>query len=162
MPDVTAALSKSDVLWIELTDRTWPAWHVWVDDTAYVVCGTGEQPLPDLPAEVTLIVRAKDTRARVAGIPAAVHRVLPDTPEWQIAADALAPARLNPVPGDQAQRWADQATVWALRPDLAAADTSAAPDQGSGTREPVPTPATTDSWHPAHRPTRRMRRKATG
>ena len=157
MADVTAALSKSGLLWIELPDRTWPVWHVWVEDTAYVVSGHGEQPLPHLPDEVTLIVRAKDTRARVARIPAQVHRVMPDSHEWQVATDALVPSRLNPEPGDQPERWGVEATVWALRPDLDAADTSVTPDEPSGAREPVPTPATTDTWLPQHRPKRQRR-----
>lgn len=155
--DVIAALSKSGMLWIQLPDRTWPAWHVYVEQTCYVVTGPGEQPLPDLPDEVHLIVRAKDTRDRVASIPARARRVPPDADDWQVATSALAKARLNAPGVDLAQRWASEGTVWALLPDLEAADT--APPTRSGAAPPVTSPATTDTWRPTHLPARPTRRK---
>ena len=60
------AMSKSGLLWIDVAeDRTWPAWHVWDETTAFVVSGPGEQPLPWLPKEVNLILRSKDTGGRI-------------------------------------------------------------------------------------------------
>ncbi len=155
--DVLAALSKSGMLWIRLPDRTWPAWHVFVEGICYVVTGPGEQPLPDLPGDVELVVRAKDTRDRVASIPARARRLRPDAEAWDTATAALAKARLNATEGDVVQRWAQEGIVWALEPDLDAADT--APPTQSGAAPPLSTPATTDTWRPTHRPARPTRRK---
>lgn len=161
-PDLAPVLRTSGMLWIQPPEeRAWPAWHVCVEDTCYVVTGPGEQPLPDLPEQVTLILRTKDSQAeigaQVAQVPARTHRVDPEDAEWQTATDALAPARLNVPEAGLARRWADSATVWALVPDLEAART--APDEASGAAPPPATPATTDTWRPAHRPARPLRRR---
>ena len=69
MTDLSALLSeagkKSGILWIDIPgDRAWPAWHVWLDGTAFVVTGPGEQSLPAIPADITLTFRSKGTGGR--------------------------------------------------------------------------------------------------
>ncbi len=60
--------------------RAWPAWHVWLDGAAYVVSGPGEQPLPPLDGEVELILRSKDTWARLVTVRATASTVSPARP----------------------------------------------------------------------------------
>ena len=65
------AATKSGLLWVDVPgDRAWPAWHVWVDGTAYVVSGPGEQVLPELPESVVLVLRSKDTGGRLLRVAA--------------------------------------------------------------------------------------------
>ncbi|KNX36521.1 hypothetical protein [Luteipulveratus halotolerans] len=143
---VGEALSKSAMLWIRTPERTWPVWHAHSEGRAYVVCGPGEQSLPDpLPEVVELVLRAKDSRARLLTVPAMTHRVRPESPEWEPAATALQSARLNsPVAHhDLPQHWAEHARVLALVPDTAQAEVGAAGEEGSGAAPPPPSGATT-------------------
>ncbi|HEX5969819.1 MAG TPA: hypothetical protein VFY88_15175, partial [Intrasporangium sp.] len=105
------AMSKSGLLWIDVAeDRTWPAWHVWDDTTAFVVSGPGEQPLPWLPKEVNLILRSKDTGGRILTTRAHAVVLEPGSPEWVHAAELLRAARLNAV-DDSVTRWARECTI---------------------------------------------------
>ncbi len=77
------AANKSGLLWIDVPgDRAWPAWHVWADDTAYVVSGPGEQSLPWLPDQVTIILRSKDTGGRLLAVRATVTTIEPQDEAW--------------------------------------------------------------------------------
>lgn len=131
---VHEALSKSSVLWVGATpDEAVAAWFAYHDEQVLLVTGPGEQPLPFLGDEASIVLRGKDSRARLAALPCAV-RVLPvDDPAWPDAAAALAAERLNAdvLPAELPQRWADTGvTVLALAPDLERADVTVADTTG--------------------------------
>ncbi len=144
------AMSKSGLLWIEIPDgRTWPAWHVWTGDTAYVVSGPGEQTLPWLPPEVRLILRSKDTGGRLLTVRAHAQVLEPGAPAWTAAADELRTGRLNAV-DDCLTRWADACTVTALRPFGAPVELPGSYAADDLRHPPVPSRATTARWRPWH------------
>jgi hypothetical protein len=154
--DLSALLSeagkKSGLLWIDIPgDRAWPAWHVWLDDTAYVVTGPGEQSLPVLPADLALTFRSKSTGGRLVTVPARSVVVKPDDEHWEAATTALKASRLNAPAGDIIARWAnDGVTVYALTPQGEALQGPGSYSQQSGAAQPAPTPATTRTWSPWH------------
>jgi hypothetical protein len=153
--DLSALLSeagkKSGMLWIDVPgDRAWPAWHVWLDGTAYVVSGPGEQSLPWLPAELALTFRSKSTGGRLVTVPAAARIVKPDDETWDAATTALKASRLNAPAGDIIARWANDNTVYALTPHGEALEGPGSYSQESGITQPAPTPATTRTWTPFH------------
>lgn len=155
MTDLSALLSeaakKSGLLWIDVPgDRSWPAWHVWLDGTAYVVSGPGEQPLPALPAEVTVTFRSKDTGGRLVTVPAHATVVTADDPRWEDVSTALKASRLNAPAGDTVARWASEAIVYALAPHGEALDGPGSYSQESQAAQPAKTPATTLTWRPWH------------
>ncbi len=148
---VDRAARTSGLLWIEVPgDRSWPAWHAWLDGTAYVISGPGEQELPDLPGEVVLTLRSKTTLGRLIRMPARTFRVQPTDAQWEPVTAALQAGRLNAPPGDTVARWAEQNTVTALVPDGEPLEQPGSFDDASGAAPPVPSPATTDTWHPRH------------
>jgi hypothetical protein len=154
---VAEAAAKSDLLWVRPVPapgrpaRSWPAWHVWTGDAAYVVSGPGEQPLPPLEGEVDVILRSKDTWARLVTVRAVAATVRPDDAAWAEAAGALKAKRLNaPDPDRLLERWAAANTVTRLTPTGPVLEGPDAYDLGSGAAPPPPTPATTASWAPWH------------
>lgn len=157
---VAEAASKSKILWIDVPgDRTWPAWHVWVEGTAYVVSGPGEQPLPELPDEVVVTFRSKDSGGRLLRLRARTERLGPEDQRWEPATAALRAGRLNAPGPDVVQRWADECAVTALVPGELL-QLPGRYDDRSGAAPPLPTPATTVTWQPWHargRPRRRRR-----
>lgn len=129
---VEEVLSKSSVLWVRTPEATWPVWFVADGGTAYVVSGTGEQTLPPLPEQVTLLLRSKESRARVLELPATARRVTPaQEQEWATATGLLSAGRLNAdvLPSELPALWAERSLVQALvpQPDPAAAE-HGAPD----------------------------------
>ena len=155
---VSEAMTKSGLFWIEVPgDRAWPVWHAWLDGTAYVVNGPGEQHLPWLPEEVTLLLRSKDTGGRLLRVRARA-RVLDDREEpWRVAVEALKTSRLNAT-GDIVERWRAQCAVTALTPFGNLVEGPGTYGDGSGAAPPPPTRATTARWRPWHwrgRPPRR-------
>jgi hypothetical protein len=148
---LSAAAKKSGLLWIDVPgDRAWPAWHVWLDGTAYVVTGPGEQSLPVLPAELAVTFRSKDTGGRLVTVPAQASVVRPDDPRWEDATTALKASRLNSPAGDIVARWATEATVYALTPHGDPLEGPGSYSQESRAAQPAQTPATTSTWHPWH------------
>ncbi|WP_235530657.1 hypothetical protein [Phycicoccus sp. Root563] len=152
------AASKSGLMWVQPPgDRAWPFWHAWAEDTVYVVSGPGEQTLPWLPEEVTLVARSKDTGGRLLTVSASVREIRPDEERWAVATDALKAGRLNAA-ADALERWARECTVRALTPYGAPLEAPGSYDTGSGAA-PVPvSEATTSTWRPWHwrgRPRRR-------
>jgi hypothetical protein len=148
---LSAVGKKTGLLWIDIPgDRAWPAWHAWLDDTAYVVTGPGEQSLPVLPAEVTVTFRSKDTGGLLVKVAAHATVIKPGHPGWDEATEALKSSRLNSPAGDIVARWATGATVYALAPHGDAIEGPGSYSQESGAAPPAPTPATTRSWHPWH------------
>lgn len=155
MTDLSSILAeagkKSGLLWIDVPgDRAWPAWHVWLDGTGYVVTGPGEQHLPPLPADVAVTFRSKDTRALLVTVPARATVVTPQDEQWEAATEALKASRLNSPAGDTVARWASEATVYALTPHGDALQGPGNYSQESGAAQPASTPATTLTWRPWH------------
>jgi len=152
------AMSKSGLLWIDVAeDRTWPAWHVWDETTAFVVSGPGEQPLPWLPEQVNLVLRSKDTGGRLLTVQATVQEIGPDDEGWGAATEALRAGRLN-ASVDAVERWARECTVRALRPFGTPVEGPGSYPTTSGAAPPPPSEATTATWRPWHwrgRPRRR-------
>ncbi len=147
---VAEAMTKSGLLWIDVADdRTWPAWHVWSDGRAYVVSGPGEQPLPWLPPEVTVILRSKDTGGRLVATRARTRVLEPGTDDWEAAAALLRPARLNAV-DDSVSRWAAACTVTELLPHGEPLESPGAYAADDRRAVPARTAATTTSWRPWH------------
>jgi hypothetical protein len=123
------------------------------------VSGPGEQHLPELPAQVELTFRSKDTGGRLVRATARAERLTPDDERWEAATTALRAGRLNAPAGDTVERWARENVVTALVP-LTLLEEPGRYDDRSGAAPPVPSPATTDSWTPWHargRPRRRRR-----
>jgi hypothetical protein len=148
---ISEAGKKSGLLWINVPgDRAWPAWHVWLDDTAYVLTGPGEQSLPDLPAEVSVTFRSKSTGGLLVTMPARASVVKPGDERWEAAAEALKASRLNAPAGDTIARWASEATVYALTPHGESVQGPDSYSQESAVAQVATTPATTRTWHPWH------------
>lgn len=148
MSEVTAALAKSKVAWLLVPpDVTVPCWYAATGETAYVVGGDGEQPLPELPTELRIILRDKETRRAIGPVPARARRVEPGSEDWEAATTALLGARQsNPVEGLR-ERWAAHCAVWSLdlsMPSEPVSDPSqqpqaAADESGSGSHaDPAP------------------------
>lgn len=118
-------------------------WHVWHDGAVTIVAGGAEQPLPlwAVPGRVVEIaIRSKDKGGQLISFLSQVELVVPGTPEWGAAAEALHAERLNLAEGDKyQQRWAAESAILRMRPLGGAV----APDGGSGAARPLPTPATT-------------------
>ncbi len=163
---VKEAGTKSGLLWVRpAPGRAWPAWHVWLDGAAYVVSGPGEQELPPLAGPVDLVLRSKDTGARLLTLRATATTVTPDDPDWEPVTTALKADRLNaPDPEHLVERWAGSNTVTRLAPTGGVVEAPEAYDASSGAAAPPPTPATTSGWAPWHlrgrRTTRRQARQA--
>ncbi|MEP7368065.1 MAG: hypothetical protein ABI662_00330 [Dermatophilaceae bacterium] len=155
MTDLSSLLSavgkKTGLLWIDVPgDRTWPAWHAWLEDTAYVVTGPGEQTLPALPAEVIVTFRSKDTGGLLVKVPAHATVIKPDDERWEEASGALKASRLNSPAGDIIARWASEATIYALTPHGDAIEGPGSYSQDSHAATPAITAATTLTWRPWH------------
>jgi hypothetical protein len=160
---VAQAATKSDLLWVRPTsgERAWPAWHVWYDGAAYVVSGPGEQDLPALTGDVEVILRSKDTLARLVTVRGTATTVAPQDPGWAAAAAALKAKRLNaPDPEHLLDRWAVTATITRLTLDGGLVERPGRYDDRSGAAAPAPTEATTVSWAPWHLRGRRSTRRA--
>ena len=152
------AASKAGVLWIEVPDGgTHAVWFVWHDDedprsagpAIYVVSGTGEQTLPALPDEVTVILRSKDTGARLLRLRATTRVIDPATPEWLAAAEVLQAKRLNAT-GDVLARWREGATSQVLAPHGIPDEAPGAYAAESGRVTVSPSRGTTAKWRPWH------------
>jgi hypothetical protein len=142
---------KSGMLWIDIPgDRARPAWHVWLDGTAYVVTGPGEQSLPVLPMDLAVTFRGKASGGRLVTVRARAAAVTPEDERWEAATTALKASRLNAPAGDIIARWASEATVYALTPHGDALQGPGSYSQLSGAAPPAPTPATTRTWYPWH------------
>jgi hypothetical protein len=158
---VNEAGSKSSLLWVRpAPGRAWPAWYVWRDGSAYVVSGPGEQQLPPLAGPVDLILRSKDTWARLLTLRAEATTIAPDDPAWAELAGALKTERLNaPDPNHLLDRWAAANTITRITPVGGVLESPGGYDEGSGAAPPAPTEATTVSWAPWHVGGRRSTRR---
>ncbi|MFW5468739.1 hypothetical protein ACOCJ4_01695 [Knoellia sp. CPCC 206435] len=152
------AASKSGVMWVEVPDAgTHAVWFVWHDDedprgagpAAYVVSGPGEQRLPFLPPEVTVILRSKDTGGRLLRLRARVHELEPASPEWEAAAEVLRADRLNAT-GDVLARWREGAVIHVIAPHGRPDEAPGAYAAESGRVTVSPARGTTARWRPWH------------
>lgn len=127
-----------------------PCWYAGAGDTAYVVGGDGEQPLPPLPPELRIILRDKETQRAIGPVSARATRIEPDSPAWDEATTALLAARQNNPPGGLREHWAEHCTVWSIEvtprssPLPPGSDPSPTPEQGpaaghAGPAQPEPT-----------------------
>ena len=144
------AAAKSDIMWVDVPgERSFPVWYAWVADRFYVVSGQGEQLLPPLPEVVHLILRSKDTSARLITVTATAHLLQPHTPSWETAVAALAAERLNAT-DDVRARWAGSGTVHVLHPYGPPVEAPGSHSDDSGRAPLTPAPATTVGWRPWH------------
>ena len=152
------AATKSGVLWIEVPDGgTHAVWFVWHDDedprgpgpAVYVVSGAGEQTLPPLPDEVTVILRSKDTGARLLRLKATARALDPTGPEWDGPAEVLRANRLNAT-GDVLARWRESATIHVLEPRGIPDEAPGAYAAESGRVTVSPARGATARWRPWH------------
>lgn len=112
---MTTALAKSKVAWLLVPpDLTVPCWYAASGETAYVVGGDGEQTLPELPGELRIILRDKETRRAIGPVPARARRVTPDSDDWEPVTSALLGARQNNPPEGLREHWAGHCAVWAI------------------------------------------------
>lgn len=159
------AASKSGLVWLRPAGqpRAWPAWHVWHEGAVHVVSGPGEQQLPPLVGPVDVLIRSKDSGARLLTVPATATTLRPDDEAWQSAAAALAASRLNSAtaPADLPDQWRSSALITRLAVDRPALEGPGRYDDHSGAAPPPPTTATTSTWRPWHLRGRKRRRPRT-
>jgi hypothetical protein len=159
-PDVVGALvaeaaSKGGMLWVRPRggSRAWGVWHAWHEGAVLVVSGPGEQELPELDGDVDLILRSKDTGARLVTVAAVAEVLGLQSDDWADAAEALAPGRLNSaaLPADLPEHWRTTgARITRIRPTSQASEQPGSYDDASGAAAPAPTSATTSTWRPFH------------
>jgi hypothetical protein len=164
-PLVVEATKKSALIWVSVPGQPLPvaAWHVWRDDSAYLVTGPGEQEVPGLADSPScdVTVRSTDKGCRVVTWRATVSRVEPGSPEWADAVPGLLTARLNlPDAADAEQRWADTAAVVRLSPTGDMPEAGHTLPTGSLAAPPAPSPARTPTPMPFTLGRRRSRRPA--
>lgn len=157
------AATKSDLVWLRPADqsRAWPAWHVWHAGAVHVVSGGGEQRLPDLAGRVDVLVRSKQTSARLLTVPTTARRLEPDDEAWSAAAAALAASRLNSTcpAAELVVLWRSTTRMYRFDACGPALERPGLYDDASGSAAPAATAATTSSWRPWHLRGRRRRPK---
>jgi hypothetical protein len=177
---IAEATKRAGLIWIviEGQDRPCPAWHVWRAEAgpespgaAYVVTGTGEQPLPGLADadRVTVIVAGGQASGGRVAWTAAVTRVEPGSGEWDEVIGQLVAGRLNAVLAEgetsPAQRWAASGAVFRLAPlDAAPADTApadTAPVDAEAPNSRTVLPAAPPAVHPRRRLAGHRQRRQT-
>jgi len=152
-PLVAEATKKSGLLWIAIRGqpRRFAVWHVWRDDSAYIVTGPGEQPAPALAeaAICDVTVRSTDKGGRIVTWRAVVSRVEPDSDAWKEVVPALLAGRLNLTgASDAEQRWAAECHVLRLAPTGELVEAGDTLPTGSLAAPPPPSPARTTSRIP--------------
>lgn len=150
VPPLVAELTrKAATVWVAAGGGpALAAWQVWHEGASYVLCGGGEQELPDLArtavtgGEALVTVRAGGDRA--VSFTSSVERIQPDSSGWAALEPMLVKARLNAPDGTAAPlRWAAAATLCRLRPTGAMPEAPGRLPDGSLAQPPRPTPATT-------------------
>lgn len=162
---VAEAAQKSGLLWVRPSGgRDRAAWHVWVDGRAYVVGGGEEQDLPELSGPVTVVLRSKETRARLVRLTATAERVHPGDPDWGPATEALKGARLNAADtATLVDRWAVSSVVTRLTPVGPLLEGPGRYDVASGSATPAGSSGRSSArlpWHLGGRLRRAERRAA--
>lgn len=126
---IRTALTRSAVLWIgEVGGPHQIAWFARAshqDDTCLVISGADEQQLPVLPDPCEVILRQRDNRTPTGPLLADVELIGASDPRWADCVADLVAAKQG-VPSEvQLQRWAAQATIWAVTPRAQAPVTAA-------------------------------------
>ncbi len=125
---------------------THAVWHLWFDDSLYVLSGGEEQSLPGIEhvERVEVIMRSKDNGGRLLTWVAVASAVLPEDDLWEPVTAALAAGRLN-VPDLAAAPagWARTSRVTRLLPTSETVEDPADLDGDAHLATPPPTPATT-------------------
>lgn len=159
------AATKSGLVWlrpdIDGDTRSWPAWHVWHEGAVLVVRGPGEQELPTLSGPVEIVLRSKDSGARLLRVVGRAEVLDPTDPLWLPAAQALAASRLNSVhsPAELPDHWRHTGVqVVRIIAVGTAAERPGRYDQDDASAAPVPTDANTAGWSPWHAGGRRGQR----
>jgi hypothetical protein len=148
------AMKKSGLIWVTspVSSAGRAFWHVWLDDTAYVLTGPEEQPDPGWPNGVreSVVVRSKDNSHRLLTFDVLVSEVRPDDDDWEAASSALAAGRLNLRDADGAPtRWAaGGAVLYRLRLAGRIAEGPGRYSAESHRAAPVPSTATTQGDKP--------------
>lgn len=145
---VAEATKRSGMLWLDYAGGGWPrpAWHVWLDDVAYVVSGGSEQPLPviEQAREAKVTVRSKDNQGRLVTWEARLEVVPPESDGWEVAAKALAAERLNGTgPESTLSRWKAESTIMKLVPTGKVLEAPGQQPDDSHAKPPVETRAAT-------------------
>ncbi len=121
------SFQKGALLWLSIpqpdgTTAHRPAWYVFDADHIYVIFGgEGEQQLPHLADNdvVQVHIKAKDIKATIATIDAAVEVVPNDSDEFTRIATMGLGERLNSTDGQgAAERWRETCKMVKLRPDV--------------------------------------------
>jgi hypothetical protein len=168
---VEEATKKSGVIWVRpagaAASSARAAWHVWVEDAAYVVTGGREQQLPGIETttEVVVTVPSKDKGGRLVTWVARPSVVEPGSAAWATAVPALHANRLNAPDGEQQPaRWARESRVVRLEPTGEVLERPGAMPTRSQAVPPRPTRATTRGPLPfvIGRATGRKRRRRPG
>ncbi len=151
---LAAAAAKTGLIWVRPVagGRTWAVWHVWHQDAFVVVAGPGEQELPQLPAVVEVVVRSKDSGARLLTVTARAQVLDVEDPRWAGAAEALSASRLNAdrPPAELPDHWRGTGVrIVRLQPDQAR-EHPGRYGTGSGAAAPSPSSATTSGRRPWH------------
>lgn len=129
------ALQKGAVLWVDVPQpaaprrlfrrattvrhQPRPVWYVFEGGMVYVLTGPTEQQVPGLAesSQVELVVRSKEVRSRIAGVPAGVRIVPAGDPRFDEVARVGLSRRLNLRDGDGAlERWRSTCTMVELTP----------------------------------------------
>jgi ADP-ribose pyrophosphatase YjhB (NUDIX family) len=120
---VAEATRRAGVIWLTVPPNrtTYPVWHRWLSDAAYLVTGPGEQPAPGLgeAGQVTVTVPSKDSGGALVTWTAAVRRVDPGSAEWEAVIGPLVAGRRGVVSGSAepaAARWARSCAMFCLIP----------------------------------------------
>jgi hypothetical protein len=147
---IDEAMKKSGIVWIatEAAPAARAAWYVWLDGSAYVLTGAGQQPDPGFAdGDVARVsARSKETRAAMVTWTGSASRLQPSDPQWDVVAPALAKARLNlSDPAGAPRRWAADSSVavYRIAPAGPLVEGPGSYSDASRRAEPVPTPAVT-------------------
>jgi len=161
---VAEAARKGSIGWVDVHHPDRPAralWLIWHDDAIVVVTGGEEQPDPGLAhdTEATLVLRSKETQARVIAVDVRVTELTSDSDAWRSAAQALHVKRLNSIDGEGTiERWRETSRIWRLSPTGTVVEAPGSMDSGSHRAVPATTSATTEGTTPlmiGRRPRRR-------
>ncbi|MBA2553836.1 MAG: hypothetical protein H0V10_09110 [Geodermatophilaceae bacterium] len=144
-PIIAAAMKKAAVVWLApVGGRAVAAWLLWHEGSAYVVGGTGEQPLTGVEggAPVLVTVASADKHKRLVTWVAAVAEIRPGSAEWELMVPRLATRRLSAV-ADAPARWARSGRVFRLTPTGELTEAGDTLPATSLAAPPVSSPATT-------------------
>ena len=93
-------------------------WHAWYDGALLVLSGEDQQlPGAGSATSAEVVMRSKDTGARLIGWTGSVEVVDPEDERWEAHATALLAVRLNlPDPAAARARWRTDATILRVVP----------------------------------------------